>query len=50
MEPFWLDAEHKTMLAIASPKGKAYLLDANFEVTNFTPEERRELMQLAPAV
>ena len=47
-QPFWLDAGHKTMLALLSPKGNAYLLDANLEVTDLTIEERNELMQLAP--
>lgn len=47
-QPFWLDAGHKTMLALLSPKGNAYLLDANLEVTDLTIEERNRLMQLAP--
>lgn len=47
-EPFWLDADHKTMLALAGPEGNAYLLDAKLDVTNLSPEERRAIMQLAP--
>jgi len=47
-QPFWLDAGHKTMLALLSPKGNAYLLDANLEITDLTIEERNRLMQLAP--
>ena len=32
VKQFWLDAGHKTMLALISPKGNAYLLDAEIWV------------------
>jgi hypothetical protein len=48
-QPFWLDARHKTMLALLSPRGNAYLLDANLEVTDLTIEERNRVMGLGLA-
>jgi hypothetical protein len=42
-EPFWLDGQRKTMLALAGPDGRAHLLDQTLGPVVLTDEERAAL-------
>jgi hypothetical protein len=42
-QPFWLDAQHKTLLALAGPDGHAHALDAEFRPVILSDDERRVL-------
>jgi hypothetical protein len=42
-EPFWLDGQRKTMLALAGPDGHAHLLDQALGPTVLSEEKRAAL-------
>jgi hypothetical protein len=42
-EPFWLDRERTTMLALAGPDGHAHLLDEDLSLVDLTDDERRAI-------
>lgn len=43
-QPFWLDKERKTLLALAGPDGKAHLLDQSLGPVVLTEKERQAVM------
>jgi len=47
-DPFWLDQEHKTLLALAGPDGRAHALDQWLRPAVLTDEERQALAQAPP--
>ena len=48
MQPFWLDRNKETMLALAKPGVGAHLLDAKLQTINLTPAERAAVLATAP--
>ncbi len=46
-KPFWLNTEKTNMLALLSPTGKAYLLDADLNLTDLTKAEKAGVMKLS---
>ncbi len=46
-KPFWLNTEKRIMLALLSPTGKVYLLDADLNLTDLTKAEKAEVMKLS---
>ena len=50
LQPFWLDREHTTMLALAGPDGRAHLLDQELSLVELTDEEERRIRAAAAAI
>jgi hypothetical protein len=48
-QPFWLDGERKTLLALAGPDGHAHALDQRLGPVVLTQDELRAIAQARPA-